>query len=67
MHQVQPVAEVMSDEDVDTEAEARALLQKELGATVVEQTEAPWDKPTETSKPKPWENKAAPKVAKIDW
>lgn len=67
VRQVRTVSEVMSDEDVDTEAEARALLQKELGATVIEETKAPWDKPTETSKPKPWENNAAPKVAKIDW
>ena len=67
VRQVRTVAEVMSDEDVDTEAEARAIIEKELGATVVEESEVPWTKPAEASKPKPWENGATPKVAKIDW
>lgn len=67
VRQVRTVAEVMTDEDVDTEAEARAIIEKELGATVVEESEAPWDQGGSTPKPKPWENGATPKVAKIDW
>ena len=69
------VPEVMSDEDVDTEAEAKAILERELGATTaVEEYEneaaiqaAPWNSTVDAS-PKPWETGSAPvKVAEIDW
>lgn len=59
---------------------AKALIEKELGATVIEDSteelsddgqndDAPWGKtsPEIGPKPKPWENNATPKVAKIDW
>ena len=86
VRQVRTVAEVMTDEDVDTEAEARAIIEKELGATVIDEgtlalaaasgyhdveaaavSEAPWDQDVSAPKPKPWENSATPKVAKIEW
>lgn len=84
VRQVRTVAEVMSDEDVDTEAEARAIIEKELGATVIDSTgelsdngrsdDAPWSPAkaeaagqAAVAKPKPWENSATPKVAKIEW
>jgi len=62
-------------EDVDTEAEAKAILERELGATTaVEEYEneaaiqaAPWNSTVDAS-PKPWETGSAPvKVAEIDW
>ena len=62
-----PVEGVSGVRQVEPDAEAQALIEKGLGATVVEESEAPWTKPAEASKPKPWENGATPKVAKIDW
>lgn len=64
------ISQVMSDEDVDTEAEAAAIIKKELGATEIESDGAPWNKTSAADvKPKPWEAGAsAPaKVAEIDW
>lgn len=60
------VQEVMSDEDVDSLAEAQAILDKELGGVIeVEENDnipmdraaqaAPWDAKVE-AKPKPWQS-----------
>lgn len=69
------VNQVMSDEDVDTEAEAVAILKKEMSATVVSEETPPWQKKAEAKQPKPWERETekpatqagAPEVADIDW
>lgn len=55
----------------DVDMTARATIQSELGATVVNTEEVPWEGEVE-AKPKPWENKGAPpkgaaKVAEINW
>lgn len=75
------VDQVMSDEDVDTVAEAQAILDKELGGVtevvVVDEPgdplgrhleEAPWNSMV-APQAKPWENgnSAPAKVAEIDW
>ncbi len=50
------INQILSDEDVDTVAEAQAILDKELGGTTeVEPDKAPWNEPAVDSKPKPWE------------
>ena len=47
---------------------AKQVIEKALGATVVEETEVPWEQPAKAATPKPWEKKgAAPRVADIDW
>jgi hypothetical protein len=76
------IRQVMSDEDVDTEAEAVALIKSGLGATELgddyvpdsaeSSDDAPWNSPTVDAKPKPWETGTtaptnAVKVAEIDW
>lgn len=58
-----------------TDEEAVAILQKELGATVVSEEAPPWERKAEAKQPKPWEKKAetapqqgaAPKIADINW
>lgn len=64
------VNQVMSDEDVDTVAEAEEILKRELGATVIEEQgdpAPPWEKKAEAPEPKPWEKKATAKVANIEF
>lgn len=41
-----------------TDEEAVAILQKELGATVVSEEAPPWERKAEAKQPKPWEKKA---------
>jgi hypothetical protein len=50
---VRSIAEVMSDEDVDTEKQAADLIKRELGATEVDgEDDAPWNnKPEAEEKP----------------
>ena len=50
---VRTIAEVMSDEDVDTEKQAADLIKRELGATEVDgEDDAPWNnKPEAEEKP----------------
>lgn len=67
--------ELMEQENAATPEEAVAILQKELGVTVVSEEAPPWERKAEAKQPKPWEKKtetapqqgAAPKIADIDW
>lgn len=64
--------QLMKDEAPSTPEEAVAIVQKELGATVVGEEPAPWSKPQAEAEPKPWEKKKAGKkpavdVANTDW
>lgn len=70
------IRQVMSDEDVDTEAEAVALIKSGLTATEIGEDApegaAPWDSPSVDVKPKPWETGTtaptnAVKVAEVNW
>lgn len=76
------IRQVMSDEDVDTEAEAVALIKSGLGAielgddydpdSAESSDDAPWNSPAVDAKPKPWETGTtaptnAVKVAEINW
>lgn len=64
--------QLMKDEAPSTPEGAVAIVQKELGATVVGEEPAPWSKPQAEAEPKPWEKKKAGKkpavdVANTDW
>jgi hypothetical protein len=59
------VSQVMSDEDVDTEAEAVAILKKELGATEMSEGAPPWKRPQADTNPKPWETGSQPPEAVV--
>lgn len=69
------ISEVLSDEDVDTVAEAQAILDKELGGvTVVDEGEsdeplAPWERDALAPERKPWETDdvTAPVVLDAAW
>lgn len=55
-----------ADEDVDLEAEGRAILEAELGpTTVVDETAAPWESEAPPAKKKPWETSGTPKKAPV--
>lgn len=58
-----------SDADVVAAHDAaEALLKSELGATVVEKSGAPWERPAIPTPAKEWENDGPPvAVADIDW
>lgn len=63
------IREIMSDEDVDTVAEAQVILDKELGGVteVSEEGEAkPWNKKPEAKK-KPWEQAAKGAALPEEW
>lgn len=73
------IRQVMSDEDVDTEAEAVALIKSGLGATELDYNDdgpgdvqasaneerAPWNSPAVDAKPKPWETSGAAPAAPV--
>ncbi len=52
----------------EANAMAAEVIKRELGATVVEETDVPWEGEVDAS-PKPWENggNKPTKVAEIDW
>lgn len=63
------IREIMSNEDVDTVAEAQVILDKELGGVteVSEEGEAkPWNKKPEAKK-KPWEQAAKGAALPEEW
>lgn len=61
------INQVMSDEDIDTEAEAVAIIKDGLGATEVDEAAKPWDQAVD-AKLKPWETEVtAPAVLDAAW
>lgn len=59
------ISEIMSDEDVDTVAEAQAILDKELGGVTEVSDDAPWKQKVQP-KVKDWEQPAVP-AELSDW